>query len=213
MCHPWDVDLHRTVIDALLPAFAAEWHVLYAHGVCGWWIDQSQPQVDLVPLPDGHYGMLASNNACVGTYCDLFALRDWRGEQYNWSVPINFLPGRCDVRSGPHLGCHLINGESVIPVQSAFGGVGLYWRGLFSDDQDNGKQTSRQCVHASTDDEPCEHVALNKCLMNIKGAKQLIATRMVVDWEGCSGPVRDFPHPFKCMLWTDPPSSMAENHN
>lgn len=220
MCHPWDVDLYRKVIDNLLPVFAAEWHVIYAHGVCGWWVDQAQPQVDLVPLPDGHRGMLASNKACVGTYCDLFALRDWRGNAYNWTVPVHLTPGRCDVGSGPALGCRIISGESVVPVQSAFGGFGIYWRGLFLDGagdmvREEGvlSGVGGQCVYESTDDEPCEHVPLSKCLMSMKGAKQLIATRMVMDWEGCSGPVRDFAHPFKCMVWRDAPSSTFGDGN
>jgi hypothetical protein len=36
MCFPWDVALQAEVITNLLPSFAAEWHVLFANGVCGW---------------------------------------------------------------------------------------------------------------------------------------------------------------------------------
>lgn len=195
MCFAQDVDTFANVVDSLLPTFGRNWTVLYPNGVCGWYIDQSVGETNMVPMPFGVEGMLLGNPACVPTYCDLFALRDYAGTHHT-SFYINFIPGRCDVREARKYGCSYINGEAVVPVQSAFGGMALYWMGHFK----TGSTLSVVCRHQSTDEQPCEHVDFNFCLQNQRGAKQLIATRWIVDWEGCMGPVQDTPQQVKCIL-------------
>jgi hypothetical protein len=69
----------------------------------------------------------------------------------------------------------------VIPVRSAFGGLGIYRADVL--------RQHPTCVYSSrtdgrTDFMECEHVPLNLCLHE-KGAKQFISTGLLVQWEGC----------------------------
>jgi len=38
MCQPWNVPVFVDVLGALLPHVGSEWQVLYANGICGWWV-------------------------------------------------------------------------------------------------------------------------------------------------------------------------------
>lgn len=114
-------------------------------------------------------------------YCDLFALRDGAGAHHQ-SFDVFLIPGSCAAPSPRQLGCRVVGGEAVVPVQAAFGGWGMYWAGLFKP----GAAGEQGCRYASTGSEPCEHVPLSRCLRERAGAKQVIASRLVVNWEGCT---------------------------
>jgi len=76
------------------------------------------------------------------------------------------------------------SGLPVIPVQAAFGGLGIYRAATL--------RTHTSCEYASLAEigGGCEHTPLHKCLFE-KQAKLLLVPRLRVDWEGCSGPLRD----------------------
>jgi hypothetical protein len=190
MCFPWDVEAMRAIINNLLPSFGREWHAMYANGVCGWWADSPQGgRVAVAPWTPG---------ASAPQYCDLFAFKDVGGVShfppFSGSPPDVFLPlGGCDAQSIARLGCRVLGGEAVTPVTAGFGGWGLYWPGLFR----NRSAAEPGCRHASVAPFAlCEHVPLGDCI-HAAGYKQLIANRMVIEWEGCEGPVRDAPCDFR----------------
>jgi hypothetical protein len=198
ICHAWDVDTFAETIDALLPAFGTEWAVLYANGICdgAWRVDADAPHEDLVPLPYGQ-GMLPGNPACLPFYCDLFALRDHAGVHHTQHI-INLIPGRCDLKNAStSFCCRELNGETVMPVRAAFGGMAMYWMGLFRGN--DFAQNGQHCHYESAPGNPCEHVPLGLCLWE-KGIKQLVAARWTVDCEGCTGPVQDTPQRIKCVV-------------
>jgi hypothetical protein len=97
-----------------------------------------------------------------------------------------FEPGTCSFSamknsSAATFTCMYINGHAVVPVQAAFGGWGMYRASLF-------RRTRAQeegCRHDLTSP-GCEHISLSNCLMNRFGARQVIATGLVINWEGCS---------------------------
>lgn len=207
MCHPFDIKLHEEILNALIPSHGKEWDAVFPMGVCRrhWWLERSEePFNDVVPMPDGKYGLLAGNPGCVPTYCDSFALRDHEG-RYHGNVDTNYftkglVPGNCSYRNGMQYGCRYINGEAVVPVHAAFGGLGIYARHLFLEGSDG----SPGCRYASTEQDPCEHVPLGHCIREKRGAKQYIATRFIIDWSGCKGPVHDSHlHRIKCIFEPD----------
>ena len=90
------------------------------------------------------------------------------------------MPGTCDLShtapaSAATLECRQLAGQAVIPVQAAFGGWAFYRAELF--------RGERGCRHAEL--YGCEHVSLSSCLRKRHAARQLIATGLVVNWEGC----------------------------
>lgn len=207
MCHPFDIKLHEEILNALIPSHGTEWDALFPMGVCRrhWWLERSEePFSDVVPMPDGKFGLLAGNPGCVPTYCDSFALRDHEGA-YHGNLDTNyftkgFVPGNCSYRNGLKYGCRYMNGEAVVPVHAAFGGLGIYARHLFLEGSDG----SPGCRYDSTEQDPCEHVPLSHCIREKRGAKQYIATRFIIDWSGCKGPLHDSHlHRIKCIFEPD----------
>lgn len=86
-------------------------------------------------------------------------------------------------------------GKGPSPIMGA-GRDGQLW--INEMDGPSGKMVQRPyapspgpCQYAS-DGQACEHVELHRCLAE-QGARTWIATRMVVDWEGCFG--KQIPHP------------------
>lgn len=89
------------------------------------------------------------------------------------------VPGSCDLtkmhpnsRSG--FKCHQWGNQSVVPVQAGFGGWGMYSTHLF---------LNFGCRHDLAGG-ACEHDSLNQCISS-KGGEILIATDLVINWEGC----------------------------
>jgi hypothetical protein len=84
--------------------------------------------------------------------------------------------------------CMYVNGQSVVPVQAAFGGWAMYNARMFqaSHDQQDGEPEAEGCRHDEGDRAGCEHLSLSECLVSRFGVRQVIATGLVVNWEGCS---------------------------
>jgi hypothetical protein len=120
-------------------------------------------------------------------YCDLFALIDASGVQHNMaSSKVWLVPGTCDFsfmqnHSAASMKCSYIRGQAVVPVQAAFGGWGMYVAHTLRHAGNH-----QACRHNEEADGVCEHVSLSRCLADRFNATQLIATGLVVNWEGCS---------------------------
>lgn len=195
MCFPWDTDLQTEVINNLLPSFASEWHVLYANGVCGWHIQHDATPGKLMQVIGNTTETPPWFPGAVPVYCDLFALRDYKGVHHPHH-DVFLIPGQCAAPSPRQMGCRFVGGEAVVPVEAAFGGWGMYWQGLFRGGVNasiagGGNAigwggSAEPCRYASTGSEPCEHVPLSRCVREQFEAKQLIASRLVVNWEGCT---------------------------
>jgi hypothetical protein len=164
------------VLSALVPL---EWEALYANGICGWYKYINFPET-MVGEYEVHPGAVGSNVWPV--YCDLFALRHRENKQFK-GFP-RFYPGLCNMthpRAVFEDHCEYLNNEAVIAVRAAFGGLAFYRPQVF-----------RPPYSCRYDEEGfCEHLGLSECIHQNNGT-QLIATRLVVNWEGCDGDVVDF---------------------
>jgi hypothetical protein len=127
---------------------------------------------------------------CAGStplYCDLLALVDASGAQHTMqSSKVWLAPGSCDfsrmeAHSAASMRCHHLRGHAVVPVQAAFGGWGMYDARMLR--PAGGRQG---CRHDELAVGVCEHITLSRCLVSQFNATQLIATGLVVNWEGCS---------------------------
>jgi hypothetical protein len=104
-----------------------------------------------------------------------------------------FRPGTCDFtamtnHSAATFTCTHINGHAVVPVQAAFGGWGMYDARVLrpqSNISGSVSDSAPTCRHNEAIHD-CEHVSLSRCLVEKFKAKQVIATGLVVNWEGCS---------------------------
>ncbi|KAF6251796.1 hypothetical protein COO60DRAFT_583369 [Scenedesmus sp. NREL 46B-D3] len=180
MCWPWDIRNMVQIVNDLLPAAGSEWHALYANGACGWERDPLGPGKERVP---------PFTPGSINVYCDLFALRDTSGavHQRDKANPndIYLVPGTCDLslmpkHSAATLACKQLRGHAVLPVQAAFGGWAMYEARMLRP-----SNTSTACRHSTTAG-GCEHISLSQCLVREHNASQVIATGLVMDWEGCS---------------------------
>lgn len=96
-----------------------------------------------------------------------------------------FVPGTCDLsvmqsHSASTFTCKHLNGHAVVPVHAAFGGWGMYEARMLR--STNG---SKACTHDGAAG-GCEHISLSNCLAHEHNAIQIIATGMLINWEGCS---------------------------
>jgi len=170
MCHLWDVRAMAALIVKLAPGMGTQWHAVTANGACGWYDAQGQPAPMRSP-------------AARPVYCDLFALHDVKNAIYEEHTI--WLAGGCNVTGiAP---CEVMNGVALVPVRSAFGGFGMYaaklLRTAFNSFSD------KRCMYASNGT-VCEHVPWHQCLVQNWGARLFIAPDLLVDWEGCEGPVQ-----------------------
>ncbi|KAF6252650.1 hypothetical protein COO60DRAFT_505510 [Scenedesmus sp. NREL 46B-D3] len=178
MCFAWDVPNMVKTINDLLPVAGSGWHALFANGACGWYASGANNSVEEVPF---------YTPGSTPVYCDLFALVDSSGVRHTMqSSRVSFVPGSCDfsvmqVHSAASMRCTYLAGHAVVPVQAAFGGWGMYRAQML---RPAGKQQA--CRHDEKAAGECEHVSLSRCLVRQFNATQLIATGLVVNWEGCS---------------------------
>jgi hypothetical protein len=210
MCAPWDVDGFEGILNALMetPSSTTK-HIdaVYAYGACGWFESSNRASSRKPVLTPGAFAR----------YCDLFALQDMAGRRHvtkqgtsyithvggAWRLPMVgtanvsvYTQSLCNIAEQQGMReCTIVNGQPVVPVRSAFGGLGVYRASLFrapSTTMKQGKQ-SGPCEYASdvVGDE-CEHVPLSKCLY-AHGHVQVIALQLVVAWEkeACRGDVAD----------------------
>lgn len=96
-----------------------------------------------------------------------------------------FVPGSCDLSamqnsSAGTFTCRHLSGHAVVPVKAAFGGWAMYDARMFR--STNG---SKACTHDAAAG-GCEHISLSDCLSREHNASQIIATGMLINWEGCS---------------------------
>jgi hypothetical protein len=170
MCFAWEVDMMRDALNRLLPASGKEWDILFGNGICGWYDAASGREVK-INSPNSN-----------PVYCDLFALRDHEGRQRR-TFNLFPYPGTCNFKGNDTVKCIHINGEPVIEVRAAFGGLGVYRADLFRPEQ------GREVCYGSMNG-GCEHVEISACF-HARGFKQFIASRLVVNWEGCKEPLKD----------------------
>lgn len=184
MCTPWDVAQQAQVLSNLLPGRGSDWHVASANGVCGWYADDSHIPGGAAP----HAAVKAPiNSRAPGVrpiYCDLFALHTLTRRPDGWNVLLP--PGQCEAVPSrawqPE--CSRLAGEAAFQVRAAFGGLTVY-------DVPFLRGPGAKCAYASNHmGGGCEHTPLNFCL-NDAGARLFVVTRLVVNWEGCEGPVLD----------------------
>jgi hypothetical protein len=102
------------------------------------------------------------------------------------SSKVWLVPGTCDFsfmqqRSAASMRCTYLQGHAVVPVQAAFGGWGMYAAHMLRP-----AEKQQGCRHDEEAEGICEHVTLSQCLVQRFKAIQLIATGLVVNWEGCS---------------------------
>ena len=130
-------------------------------------------------------------------YCDLLALQDTMGGSHSMSdTMVWFNPGSaCDLsnmnqRSRAGFTCQMQGGQAIIPVKGGFGGWAMYSCHLFmnstnisSTDASINSTVTTGCRHDERGG-GCEHWSLNECIGG-KGGKMIIATDLVVNWEGC----------------------------
>ena len=203
MCYPWDVTAMAAVLHEL-SAHTAAWDAAFANGVCGWYLEPANSTVGVETVRNSAHPEVRP------VYCDHFAFIDANRSKHHGF----------DVLLRPHTACnepappraweptcsHLSPSLSIIPVLSAFGGMGVY--------RIEALRSRPQCTHMSSHQfsNGCEHVNLNLCLADA-GARLIIVPRLVVNWyesairgrthrlaalthfascrEGCVGPVRD----------------------
>jgi hypothetical protein len=140
-------------------------------------------------------------------YCDLYALRDREG-RYRKTFDVFPVPG-AGCAFADAVGCvtgragtarhstfsrcralglcrrrrlHAPGGQTVFPVQSAFGGLAVYHAAMLRGGLGSSVNGSSCRRSASA----CEHVGLHACLPQA-GARQLVATGLAINWEGCGG--------------------------
>jgi hypothetical protein len=195
MCFAWELNLISRAIEDLLPSsslflthnlsfptpaaispLAHEtiiWDVLLANGACGWYLNASATRPNEVPFRTLHSSAV---------YCDLLALRDTKGKSHNMmDTMVWFKPGTCDLSSMNQVSregftCQMQGGQPIVPVKAGFGGWGMYSQHLL--------MGAGGCRHDENEGH-CEHDSLNTCITN-RGGKIIIATDLVVNWEGCA---------------------------
>jgi hypothetical protein len=194
MCFAWELDLISRAIEDLLPSSSLflthklsfptpatisplvqgtiVWDVLLANGACGWYLNASAARPNEVPFR-------TLNSSAV--YCDLLALRDTKGRTHNMmDTMVWFKPGTCDLSSMKQASregftCHMQGDQPIVPVEAGFGGWGMYSKHLL--------MGPGGCRHDENGGQ-CEHDSLNTCITS-KGGRIIIATDLVVNWEGC----------------------------
>jgi hypothetical protein len=78
----------------------------------------------------------------------------------------------------------MLGGEAVAPLRGAFGGWTLYVADLFR------QQGLEACRYSALQHNmECEQVPLHNCLSDQRSSWHIIASRLLITWEGCSGPV------------------------
>jgi hypothetical protein len=114
-------------------------------------------------------------------YCDHFAFKDL-AQTKHVGFDIKLRPsGGCE--SPPRAwkpNCELRLGVPVVPVRAAFGGLGVYRASKL--------RALSNCSYGTKSG--CEHTPLNDCLF-AAGAALWVVPALRVDWEGCSGPLRN----------------------
>jgi hypothetical protein len=137
-------------------------------------------------------------------YCDMFAFKGTHGGEHNYDDMMIWIPpGTCDMsamapESAADLECSHLGGEAVIPVQAAFGGWGMYRADILRTRGSDGQQACKYKSFGGT----CEHTPLSLCLQQELNATQLLATGLVVEWEGCDAQERDR---WQTLNWKQPP--------
>ena len=174
MCFPWRLGPIAAALAALLPLEAQRppaWHVLSANGMCGWYTAiRTAAERETAPEAPG----------AAPVYCDLYALRDQEG-RHRGTFDFFPVPGTgCAFVGADGVGCTQLAGQTVFPVQSAFGGLAIYSAATLRGDLGSSVNGSSCRYTASA----CEHVGLHACLHQA-GARQLVATGLAIDWEGC----------------------------
>lgn len=211
MCFPWRVEDHLHIIDALLPYRGADWDVLYANGACGWYMnDMGTVGYETPPFTNGSLPVYCDLLALRDSHGVQHVMQE---DSMVWLFPGSCTLNYMRPKSARSFECKTVGGVSVVPVQAAFGGWAMYAAELFRDA--NGSEESissnlsgkferssssggegseaerpapmapapvRGCRHDPNGG--CEHVSLSECFRR-RGAKQVLATGLVVDWEGC----------------------------
>jgi hypothetical protein len=175
MCFPWPVDDHVTVLNHLIPVEEGAWSAALANGICTWFLNPPG-----TPEQITHRG--STDPRVQPLYCDLFALQDIHGGQPQ-AFNVRLIPGTCTTipqGAWKPSQCESLGGEAAVPVRTAFGGLGIY--------RTSALKKAAHCRHDTQSG--CEHTPLNMCLHDA-GHKIFIIPRLVVNWEGCQGPVLD----------------------
>lgn len=208
MCVDWDVPRMVTAINNLLPYSGTQWHALYAYGACGWYLPPRRPSnltaADMAPFKASVIEVPPYTPGALPVYCDLFALRGTHGATHNYQDMMIWIPpGTCDVsamtpEAAGSVNCSHLGNEPVIKVQAAFGGWGMYRADVLRTLRPGGQQV---CKYESSGGS-CEHIPLSECLRLQLNATQLIATGLVVEWEGCTAQERNR---WQTLRWVKPP--------